>query len=199
MYNAKLSSSTIVDELYALSQSSAATALAYFYFDFNDGARRTAESLIRAVISQLYAQQENTPPTLGTLFAQNEEGARQPPISDLFAILLPVAECFNKIYLVIDALDECTECEQALQLLKQIQNEGKSRLHIIVTSRQLPEIEDSLADLVTDRLCVHDSLINDDINLYITERLKNDRKLAKWPQDLQEAIWKTLTTKTCGM
>ena len=84
-------------------------------------------------------------------------------------------------------------------MLQDIRRWNKDHLHIIVTSRDLADIEGSFSAVPTEALCLRGSAVNDDISLYITERLKNDRKLAKWPPEIGELIQRTLNCGACGM
>lgn len=178
MRTTNICSSTIIDEVYNLSIASPGTALAYFYSDFNDNARRTVESLVRSIISQLFAQMVETSSALDALFSRSEEDTRQVPYTSLFATILPIVRGFKKTYLIIDALDECLECEELLQTLKTIHWWAENSIHILVTSRQTSEIREVLGGATSDHLCVHDSSIDQDVNLYLTACLTNDWKLA---------------------
>ena len=80
-----------------------------------------------------------------------------------------------------------------------IQSWELSYLHLTVTSRQLPEIEESLADLVTDKICLHDSKLNKDIILYVADKLENDKTLAKWPIEIKLQIQTKLLAEQDGM
>jgi hypothetical protein len=106
---------------------------------------------------------------------------------------------FSTVYIVIDALDECSELEKMLQMLRDIRQWNMENLHILVTSRELPEIENSFSKLTTDGLCLHGPCVDHDISQYIVERLKNDLKLAKWPPDVREEIRITLSCGARGM
>jgi hypothetical protein len=106
---------------------------------------------------------------------------------------------FKTVYLVIDALDECSELEEMLQWLHDVQQWNIESLHIIFTSRQLSEIEKAVSDIISVRLCLDVPAVNNDISLYISERLKNDQKLAKRPAKVREAILTTLNRGALGM
>jgi hypothetical protein len=106
---------------------------------------------------------------------------------------------FSTVHIVIDALDECSELGEMLQMLHDIQQLNMKNVHILVTSRQLPEIESSLSELTTDRLFLKGPGVDHDIMLYIVERLKSDQKLTKWPPGIQEEIRIMLGRGACGM
>jgi len=164
----------------------------YFYFDFNDKEKSRVETLIRSIIAQICAQRSTIPSALDRLFARNQDGALQAPLNDLLDVLPQILNGFRSIYIVVDALDECLELEEALKVLHQMHSWGSHIMHIIVTSRDLAEIGTSLADIVTDTISVDGPAVNDDISLFISEMLQNDPKLARWPLDVREMISRAL-------
>ena len=174
-------------------------ALAYFYLDFNDRKGSRVEPLLRSIIAQLSTQKSETSPSLDKLFDQNKDGANQPTLKDLFIVLSCMVSEFSVVYIILDALDECSELDEMLQMLRDIHLWGAENLHILVTSRQLPEIENSLSEIVSDGLCLHGPCVDQDILLYIVERLKNDPKLAKWPPEVRDEIRITLSRGARGM
>lgn len=192
-------SSSIIDVLFTRSHTTPGGALAYFYFDFNDNKGSKTEPLLRSIIAQLFTQKAETSAALDKLFDQHQDSVNQPTLSDLFTVLSSMVGEFSTVYVVIDALDECSELEQMLQMLRDIRQRNMENLHILVTSRQLPEIENSLSELTTDGLCLHGPCVDQDILLYIVERLKNDSKLAKWPPEVREEIRITLSRGAHGM
>jgi len=70
--------------------------------------------------------------------------------------------------------------DEVLELIATIEGWDLSRFHLLVTSRQLPNIEETLTDLVTSKVCLQDSSMNENITIYITEKLEHDKVLAKW-------------------
>jgi len=96
-------------------------------------------------------------------------------------------------------LDESSDCGEILQLIHTIEDWDIQRLHLAVTSRQLPEIEESLSELVTEKICLHDSKLNDDIIIYVADKLQNDKTLAKWPPEVRLQIQNKLLNEEGGM
>lgn len=193
------SSSSIIDVLSTRSQTTPGAALAYFYLDFNDNKGSKVETLLRSIIAQLFTQKAETSNILDELFDRNQDGASQPTQKELFIAFSCMVREFSTVYVVIDALDECSEQNDMLQMLRDIQQWRVENLHILVTSRQLPEIENYLSDLATDGLSLHGTDLDRDISLYIRERLKEDQTLARWPSEIQEQIWITLSQEARGM
>ena len=113
--------------------------------------------------------------------------------------LLLFSASFRHAYIIIDALDECTERESLLELIQKIVDWKSSTLHILVTSRKEREIEDSLMLRCQHTMALQDSVISRDIEIHVCEKLQNDPKLKKWPAKVQAEIKEKLTKGACGM
>lgn len=192
-------SSTVIEHLVQYCQQKPQTAVAYFYFDFHDTGKRDTASLVRSLITQLSAHYELIPQPLLDLYKAHGNGTKPVEERALIATLWNLVLAFHNVYLVFDALDESTNCEDVLELIRIIQGWELSHLHLSVTSRQSPEIEESLADLVTDKICLHDSELNKDIILYVADKLENDKILAKWPMEIKLQIQAKLLEEQDGM
>ena len=175
------------------------SAVAYFYFDFNDGGKRDINSLIRSLLTQLSSRTATTPVVLLEAYKENQSGNTAVDDESLTTILRDLILTFQSIYIVFDALDESSDCEEILQFIHTMRNWDLSRVHILATSRQLAEVEESLIDTVTDKICLQDAIMNEDIVLYIADKLQNDKKLSKWPPDIRLQIQEKLLGEEGGM
>ena len=175
------------------------TAFAYFYFNFNDTGKRDVNSVIRSLIKQLAAQYDTVPPSLLQVYRDHGSGMKFIEEFTLINTLRNLVLTFEAVYLIFDALDESTECEEVLRLLHTIRDWNLSRLHVLATSRQLPEIEESLSDLCTAKISLNSTKSNIDIDIYIDDALKNDKTLARWPVETRWQIQNKLLTGEGGM
>jgi hypothetical protein len=192
-------SSTVIEELSTRCQSSSTTALAYFYFDFNEPKKSKADAFVRSIITQLLFQNTAAFIPIEKLFKQNNDGAFQPTLQDLLSALSQMVSGFGGVYLVIDALDESTELEDMLKLISDIRSWDEDHMHIIVTSRLESKIEDLLSTAATASLCLDEFVMAEDLSFYIASQLKEDSKLARWPPDVQETIRHSLVKDSRGM
>lgn len=195
----KICSSTIVQGVIRHYESEPEVAVAYFYFDFNDSEKQRHESLIRSLIVQLSSQSEKTPESLDALFARSQDGQQQPATDALALTLQHILGNFQQTFVILDALDECKEREELLELMEDIVKWKLESLHILATSRRERDIEESLEPLITGQICIQSALVNADIRIYICDRLQNDPKLRKWPANVQTEIEKTLMDGAHGM
>ena len=110
-----------------------------------------------------------------------------------------ILDGFSSTFIILDALDECSEREKLLTwihtlILEKDMNLG---LHLIVTSRLEQEIEAKFKyyhylDLVEES-------DNHDLMAYLDYQLQNDSDLQKWNSEIQEQIKLTLMKQADGM
>jgi hypothetical protein len=174
-------------------------ALAYFYFDFNDTGKRDINALLRSLITQLSSQSEEIPLPLRKVYESCQNGLKPIYEEASTSTLRELVLTFHNVYIIFDALDESSDCEEILQLIRTIQGWDLARLHLLATSRQLANIEESLLDLVTDQICLQDSKMNEDIFIYLADTLKNDKSFTKWPPDIKFQIKNKLLEGEDGM
>jgi hypothetical protein len=104
---------------------------------------------------------------------------------------------------VVDALDECPpdgRREELLELIVEITVWGLAGLHLQVTSRPEPDIEEALTLLLTiSAIPIQGQSVELDIELHISQQLENDPMLMKWPKNVEEEIKYTLMAGANGM
>jgi hypothetical protein len=192
-------SSTVIQELIGHCKSNLSFAVAYFYFDFRDRGKQSHEHLLRSLVTQFSAQCPSTPEALERLYSSNQDGRWQPAANVLATTLGKFIGSFQQTYIVVDALDECTEREELLGLIEEIVNWKIDTLHILVTSRKEREIEQCLQDLVPNQMNIQSSLVATDIQIHVHEKLHQDPKLRKWPEKVLAEIETELTECADGM
>lgn len=106
---------------------------------------------------------------------------------------------FNTSYILLDALDECTDQENLLEFIKAFMDWDIDTLRVLTTSRKENDITTALEPLVTCQLSIQSALVDADIRVHILERLSNDPKLKRWPVDIQKEIGHALTRGAKGM
>lgn len=195
----EIHSSTIIQDVKSDYEFDPTTAVAYFYFDFNDLDKQRTEKLIRSLIVQLVAQSPHLPESLQSAYSRSQSGQKQPAIEDMTAILRQILKVFKTTYILLDALDECIDRKDLLDFIKAHMGWNSNNLHVLTTSRKENDIATWLESLVTCQLCIQSALVDADIRLYVLERLSSDPKLKKWPVDVQKEIEDTLTRNAKGM
>jgi hypothetical protein len=104
-----------------------------------------------------------------------------------------------KAFVVLDALDECTDRDNLMKFLVEISGWTDIRLQLLCTSRKEREIEEAFEEVELSQVSVQSSEINGDIDMYIRARLQKDPRLRKWPPNIQNEIRETLIAGAQGM
>jgi hypothetical protein len=193
--------STILEDV--LQQSDDGKVVVYFFFDFNDVQKQNPELMLRSLTCQLLQQSVNIPASLDTLFSSCDSGQRQPSLHAILEVMQQMMQEFSDIYIVLDALDECSKRAELLEILEMIAAWHVQNLHVLLTSRRERDIENSLDTFVDSQniVCLQSALVDRDIQKYIRQRLYNDRNLTKWRNDaiVRQEIETALTKGAHGM
>jgi len=183
------------------------TALAYFYFRFDDTNKQTTDGLIRSLLKQLCAQAPNIPISVKELRRFLDVG-HQPDTENLENALYDTIQCFENVYIILDALDECpliaNERDRLLDFLVRIGDRMLHNLHLLYTSRKERDIETAFDVTITEEkmqmldLGVSLKEVNRDIEAYIDLELKS-AKHRSWPPEIKSEIRTALVEKADGM
>jgi hypothetical protein len=104
-----------------------------------------------------------------------------------------------EVFIIIDALDECNEIGQVAEWLKKVLIVGGGRLHVLITSRDKPDITGHLSRIPQQQVIHLDGFTDVDIKLYIDSRMKECEQLMLWSQEIQTNIRDSLLTGAGGM
>jgi len=115
----------------------------------------------------------------------------------------------HPIYLIMDALDECsnvsgipTSRKRILELVKELVDLHLPNLHICVTSRPEVDIRDVLEPLTSRRVSLHDqSGQKKDIEDYVRSVVYSDSEpiMRRWRKEDKELVIETLSKQADGM
>ena len=170
-------SSSVIDKL---SQENLAFGLAYFFFDGRDSQSELQlhNKLIRSLISQFSHQRGGTPTELADLYKCCGDN-QQPSVKQLQNTLGEILDGFSRAYIVIDALDECTDREKTLNWATTLVSDTErtfGNLHILVTSRPERDIETVFTMFDPDSIDIGQVASNQDISNYLELQMNSKFK-----------------------
>ncbi|KAI4940771.1 hypothetical protein J4E91_011258 [Alternaria rosae] len=178
-------SSTVIEHLLQYCHDDTSMVIAYFYFDFNDTQKQDPELMLRSLLCQLLQSSVVIPKGVDALFSSCENGKRQPPLHTLLEVTRQAMQEFTQVYVILDALDECTERLELMDMLETVAGWQLDSLHLLVTSRKERDIETCLENYVReeDAICLQRDVVDQDIQRYVQQRLRDKKSLAKWTKD----------------
>jgi hypothetical protein len=203
-------SSTIIEDVKTLCNAGQAW-IAYFYFDFRDIDKQHRRNLVPSLLAQLSTQSSPCCDILSRLYSAHGNGEQRPNDDALKRCLIEMLTVQDRhpIYLIMDALDECSDTSevpsprnQILQLLEELADLQIRNLRICVTSRPEFDIRDFLEPLTSRRVSLHDqSGQKQDIADYVRSVVysNSERYMRRWKVEDKEFVIETLSERADGM
>ena len=173
--------------------------IAFLYFTFNDDSKKDESAMLRALLLQLSSQLEDGHVDLARLHESYKAG--MPPSPVLLEYLRRLIKRFHHTYIFLDALDESPRSgmrEHVLDALEVMHTWGVQYLHIFVTSRDEPDIRESLDILATQEVMMQNAGIDQDIADFVSSRLSTDRRLRRF-LSYRDIIQETLARGAKGV
>lgn len=176
--------------------------IAFFFFTFTDDAKQDSSAMLRALVLQLSGQLNNNHGLLSRLHDNYPDA--MPPDQDLMGCLRQLILAFDDVYIILDALDESPRDKyrrDVLQALVDLRTWSEPGLHLLVTSREEPDICDVLVDelgaLRDEAISMMNDSVDSDIASFISASLKEGR-LQKW-EKYHDHIEKSLNERANGV
>lgn len=170
------------------------TGIGIFYFSFDDQSRQGQFVMVISLLLQLAKQQgEDSQRAILNLYEIYSAG--EPPMERLLECLRKVIKRFQNVFIFLDGIDENSpggKREEVLSILGKIRNWDLPGLHVLVTSRDEPDVRASLHPMQDEEaLLGRNKEVDLDISNYISSQLTTDPKLRRWEgykDRIQEAL-----------
>jgi hypothetical protein len=175
----------------------------YFFFDFNDVAKQSVEGMIRSLIFQLIAKLE-VPQMVRKLYSTHQSPTSLSALlsfKDWQDILIFLLRSSIASFIFIDALDECAEAESNLlqETLQKLFKETGPRVKWLLTCRPSQRSISVLEDIGFAHRSMDARVIDNDIERYLSTRLKKDPSLASFGPLARDLIVSQIKSKSSGM
>jgi hypothetical protein len=197
-------SSTIVEHVQHHCLQAVDFGFAPFYFTFSDKGKQSYEALLRSLVAQLGTQE----PGLAKLrekYAQRHRMQGGINVQTLESTLLAVLAAYDTVFVVLDALDECPDDYDApLERSKlfgglEYLSKEASKLKILMTSRDIPDIHVCMVRLTAERLPIQTCAVDKDIHSYVAQQLTKPPYFTRLKPKSLDLIQTKITAKADGM
>ncbi|KAI9755847.1 MAG: hypothetical protein M4579_004129 [Chaenotheca gracillima] len=148
--------------------------IAWIYCSYKEKSEQTAANLIGSLLKQHVERRGFVPDTVSNFYNGHEKNRTRPNHAELVKILRSEIEHYSKIFLVVDALDECQDDNEGTRSI--LINELRSLpgdLSILFTTRHqglIPPISNGV-----NRIEI--KAIEQDVSRYVQGRIKNEKRL----------------------
>ena len=166
---------------------------AYYYCYFGRNQDET-EPFLRWTINQLCRQCGSIPDEI----IENYDDGVQPSRRSLLQALSALLTRFERIYVLIDALDESFPRMNLLNLLVLLSGEGFKKIQLCGMSREEEDIKFQIQGHCTS-ISLSNPYIDEDIDFYVQHRLERHHRLKTWSLPFKETIRQALVEGAKGM
>lgn len=161
--------------------------------------KQSSKKAIRSLLFQLAQQQQNRLQILEQLYQKCGNGQQQPATDEIHSLLNDAVVCTGHKYIILDALDECADREDLMTFIGELVHLQKEGLRIMITSRREKDIEEQLGPIANHDINIQSAIVDEDIRVYVRNRLATDNKLSKYPEKVKEKIITAIMEKADGM
>jgi hypothetical protein len=190
--------STIIEDLCFQQVVDPTISVIYFYFNFSQPPKCTGYGLLSSLVDQLAFSQLSAWEILNRRYSQRHTSKQQLSVADLLELLQSIFLLFKKIYIVVDALDECEEWNKLEKALTTILGWKYNNIHLLLASREESHIS-QLLQSVSTVIKVEHQKSDTDIALYVDTELHVNPAFSGCSSTIKAEIREKLKSKAYGM
>ncbi len=168
------------------------------YFNYQNQHEQTLNNTVASLLKQIIQSWTTVSEKAKSLHDAHSQLQTRPALSELQSMLESELNYFSKVYIVIDALDECTEAADTRTKLLTTVRSLNMDVNLLITSRPLDTIGTMLEGMPQLKIKAK----SDDIRTYALARVSHDIPLVGRKDNdgqLQEEILKVVADKADGM
>ncbi|MCJ1478158.1 hypothetical protein MMC13_006834 [Lambiella insularis] len=172
--------------------------IACIFCNYKDKIRQTAQELLASLLKQLLQDSHTLSDSMTSLYEDHVKRSERLAPEDLIKELQSEIGRSPRVFIVVDALDECTEEGNArMSLLNELRSLS-GNVNLLVTSRNFSSIESAFNDTKSLEIYAAEA----DVTQYIMGRLQREQRLAKHIKSdpgLQSTIVSKILAQAKGM
>jgi hypothetical protein len=171
--------------------------IAYLYCNFRRQDEQKADSLLANLLKQLSQERATLPDSVMALYEKHKIKRTRPLFDEISKTLQSVTTMFSRVFIIIDALDECQMTDGCrTRLLTEIfLAQAKSSANIFATSRFLPEVTERFEESISLEIRASE----EDVRRYLSGCMYRLPAFVGRSLDLQEEIKTGIVLLVKGM
>ncbi|KAK4066325.1 hypothetical protein Trihar35433_6752 [Trichoderma harzianum] len=186
----------IIDNLHTRSLDDPTVGISYHYCNFKSQDEQTAVKLMESLLKQLCSYQRSLPDVVKAVHKKHTgKKEKRPSLKDISNALQSVVSIYSKVFIALDALDECQPKERSLFLSELFGLQARAEINIFATSRPILDIEKLFYGCQSIDIVASP----DDIYKYIDGRISQFPDFVQHNLDLQEQIKVEISASVQGM
>lgn len=189
--------SIVVNSLLESFHSESSIGVAYIYCNFRRRHEQKASDLVANLLKQLSENQPSLLKPVEDLYNKRKASRTRPSLQELGSVLQDVAATYSRVYIVLDALDECETNDGTLpNFIQQVLDlQSATSTNILATSRYIPEIKEKFRKAISLKIRASEP----DVRRYLAGRMSQLPAFVQNKPELQEEIKTRILESVQGM
>lgn len=189
--------SIVVDELITRFRNDETVGIAYVYCNFRWIHEQKAGDLLASLLKQLAQCRTSLPESVKLLYDKHKKQRTRPSFDEISRTIQSIAMTYSRVFLIIDALDECQSSDGCRsRLLAEIFNlKAKSGANFFATSRFIPEVTGKFDRSISLEIRASKG----DIEKYLEGNMSQRTAFDDWSQQLRDEIKTSISDAVDGM
>ena len=169
-------------------------ALAYYYCYFGHK-QCEASPFLKWILNRLCRQADYIPPSVQLMYSYGGE----PSLADLLTGIQDILSEFEKVFIILDAIDESEQRSKLLKVLRDLSTDTRfAKIQLLTSSREYVDIEEVMGGCSTP-VSMANPYVERDIHTCVMSLLHNNRKFQRCPPDLLDEIGVAISQGARGM
>lgn len=171
--------------------------IAYLYCNFRRRDEQRVGDLLASLLKQLAQRLNPVPDAVNSLYGRYVSTRTQPTLDELSQALEAVAALYPRVFIVVDALDECliTGSHRSDFLSRMFAVQERSGANLFMTSRHIPEI----SEIFQGSTSLEIRALESDVRRYVDSSISNLPSFVRRSPELQEEIQTGIVEAADGM
>jgi hypothetical protein len=178
--------SIVLEHLQTFFKDNDRVAITCIYLNYKEQIEQTIPNLISSLLKQIVQDQPQTSDTIRAFYSHHKDRSTRPILDQLVKALQQEIATYFKVFIVVDALDECENLETRSKLLRTLRSFTKiGTVRLMVTSRDLPSITQEVDSIKRIDIRADDK----DIERYLKDRIATGpQHLSRLKEDIVSHI-----------
>ena len=172
-------------------------AIAYVYCVYSQP-QQTAANLMVSLLKQVVQQESTIDAEVKGIYDTYKALPSHPSLEEYVRVLKGQICHFSRVFILVDALDECSETGQTREKFVRHLQSLLPHIRLLVTSRQIPSIEATFANVPRMEI----RALDEDVRIAVNARIDEEPLLKSYIEEdpvMSTTITDTIISKTNGM
>ena len=189
--------SIVVENLLTRFKNKQSVGIAYVYCNFRSQDQQRAEDLLASLLKQLIQGRPSLPESVKSLHNKHKDRHTRPSFDELSRTLQSVAGLYSRVFIIVDALDECraTDGSRLRFLTETLALQSRHGVNVFTTSRFIPEVTEKFKNSISLEIRAS----SEDVGRYLDSHMYRLPGFVRRSSDLQDEIKTAIVESVQGM